>query len=217
MEYRDGTMTARVLSGTRGLVVSHEEDIREALTPTIDEPSPRLDDSTPHRMFQQLSIAFGAHSDKPCCASAECAMRPLAEQKATARQLMPRLSALKAAVRSVHRVYEHAYAAAATSDAWAYSWGAGDVNQVPFNHHACIKFLDENEEFLRHSATILKPISTRLGRGEHILMDDEQRAMMQQWLQAWDMRTQLRDLEIRAPYWRSMREEYGEWSVPNNE
>jgi len=41
--------------------------------------------------------------------------------------------------------------------------------------------------------------------------------MMQQWLRAWDMRAQLRDLDTQAPYWRTMREEYGEWSVPNNE
>lgn len=60
-------------------------------------------------------------------------------------------------------------------------------------------------------------MAAQLQRGHRVLVDEDRRDMMDQWLLAWDMRTQLHCLQTAAPYWRHMREEYGEWSVPSED
>ena len=144
--------------------------------------------------------------------SAEIPSSHLANERANVAQYMPTLSHLKAAAVAIHRIYQYADARADESDAWASAWRAGDVNQVPYNHHACIKFLRENRRLAAEAHVFAKPL---LQRSNKLAAEDE--AFARDWSTAWRMMQRLDALETNAPCWSQMHVEYGEWADPRDQ
>lgn len=129
-------------------------------------------------------------------------------------QHMPALADLREATVAMHRVYQFADARATESDAWVSGCRAGDVNQIPYNHHAAIRFLQQNRRLGAETHAFAKQLLTRQGPG---LLSVEEQIFVVAWIKAWDMLERIEALSTRAPFWTQMHAEYGEWADPREQ
>ena len=134
----------------------------------------------------------------------------IAGEREKVARYMPTLEALKLAMLAVHRIYVYLDAHSNESDAWAYSWRAGDVNYVPYNHFSAINFMESNETMISMSLGLVAKLSDKI-RAPGALAPDEL-LFVQSWVLAKQMVVTLEELNTHARYWAEMREEYGEWS-----
>ena len=134
------------------------------------------------------------------------------EEKAKVLRYMPTLEELKAAVRSVHLLFLYLDARPNESDAWAYSWQAGDLQHIPYNHFAAINFMESNERMVDMATALIARLQEQVRTTGRWTPAESQFA--KNWMIAWKMLARLRDLNTHARIWSEMRQEYGEWADP---
>lgn len=124
---------------------------------------------------------------------------------------MPTLPQLRRAVLATHMLFLYLDRNSDTSDAWSYSWRAGDVNYVPYNHFDAINFMESNEVMIQKAVDLMLPSTRKLGSPEQLT--PEERQFAQNWVVAREMLAKLGDLNAHARHWTQL-PEYREWASP---
>lgn len=136
----------------------------------------------------------------------------IAGEREKVAQYMPTLTQLNAAVLAVHKLYLYLDGRSSESDAWAYSWRAGDINYVPYNHFSAINFMKSNETMVAMAVKLIVAIEARISTPG--ALSPGELSFLQNWVVARQVLTELDALDTHARYWTEMREEYGEWARP---
>jgi hypothetical protein len=138
----------------------------------------------------------------------------VAREKADVARLMPTLAELRAGVLAIHRCFEYANSKPDDSDVWAWAWRAGDVNHIPYNHFGCLNFVSSNDTFVNRCWELAHELLPLVRSGALKGADAD---FVQHWLTAHDVVRKVDALNRDAVYWKSMREEYGEWAAPREQ
>ena len=128
------------------------------------------------------------------------------------RMYMPTLAELQNAVIATHRLFLYLDRNSEASDAWAYSWRAGNVDDVPYNHFGCINFMESNRAMIEKAMELVVPLKSKIENPGSLTQDET--LFLQSWLIANKMLSKLDELNDKARIWNEMREEYGEWAPP---